>query len=223
MSVDDWYRNRAWNPDIEKAFFEKLSRTRSQRDQYLTIQAIELAPYQPHAALKLVDHYFETRKRDFDYLRALQARVLAYEALEDFVAVVDTYKEILAREAEFPNQRSRAFTELPYFVATEEVVEEYDFALDVLQNKKDDLTFPIDRFKWHASYALISSRRGDISAARSHAKQAIAAAEAKKAGFRYHQNLGLVSKEHKSVVKELIRLANERPLLAGSRLSPGIR
>jgi len=86
VSVDDWYRNEAWNPDIEKAFFEKLSRARSQRDQYLAIQAIELAPHLPHAALKLVDHYFETRKSDSDYLQVLLAKVFAYEALKDIIA-----------------------------------------------------------------------------------------------------------------------------------------
>jgi tetratricopeptide (TPR) repeat protein len=206
VSRNDWYRNKAWSPDIEKIFFEKLSRARSQRDQYLVIQALELARQQPLAALDLVDHYFETRKSNFHDLQALLAKVDAKQALRDKAAVVETYKKILAREAEHPNQKSDAHVAFPYFVATEEIKDEYDFALDVLENRKDHLTFPLDRFKWHASYALISTQLGDKSTAKDHAIEAVAAAEAKKSGFRYHQNLGLVGKEHRSVVKTLIHL-----------------
>ena len=97
----------------------------------------------------------------------------------------------------------------PYLVARDEIEDEYAFAVTVLEDRKDDVAFPLDRFMWHASYALISSKRGDQARTTNHAKQALVAAEAKKSGFRYHQNLGLVGKEHKPVVKTLMRLATD--------------
>ncbi len=209
MSRDDWFRNKTWNAGIEEVFFEKLARARTQRNQYPAIQAITLAPHHPQATIKLIDHYFETRKEDFHDVQTLLAKVDAHKSLNDRAAVVRTYKEILAREAEFPKHKTTAYVMFPYVVATEKIEDEYAFAIEVLDNRQDDVAFPLDRFMWHAAYALISSRRGDDSAARKHAQLATAAAEARKSGFRYHQNLGLVGKEHKPVVKELIRLATE--------------
>lgn len=209
MSRDDWFRNKTWNPRIEKAFFEKLSRARIHRDQYLAIQAIELAPREPKVALKLIDHYFETRKNDFNDARALLARVDAQMALNNEVETVSAYKELLKREAEFPNSTTDAYVDYPFLVATRELEDEYDSALEVLETRKDDLAFPIRRFKWHASCALILSHRGDEYEAKKHAKQAIEAAEARRSRFRYHRDLGLVGKEHKPVVKHLVRMATK--------------
>ena len=206
MARDDWYRNKVWNARIEKRFFEKLARARSQRDQYLAIQAITVAPRNPEAAIRLVDHYFETKKNDFHDVQALLAKVDAQKALGDVAGVIATYKEILAREDEFPTRKTRAYVGFPYLVATKKVEEEYDNAVAILEKRKDENTFPLDRFMWHASYALISSALGDQAAAKKNAIEAVAAAEAKKSGFRYHQNLGLVGKEHTPVLKTLISL-----------------
>ena len=136
MSRDDWFRNKTWNPRIEKAFFEKLSRARSQRDQYLAIQAIEIAPHRPQIALKLVDHYLETRKNDFDYVRVLMAKADAQMALNNEIEAISAYKEVLEREAEFPNRTTTAYVDYPYLVATRKLEDEYDSALDVLETRK---------------------------------------------------------------------------------------
>lgn len=209
MARDDWFRNKSWNGRIEKKFFEKLSRARSQRDQYLAIQAITVAPRNPEVAIRLVDHYFETRKDDFHDVRALLAKVDAQKKIGDMAGVVATYKEILAREAEFPWHKTTACVAFAYLVSTEKLEKEYDYAVAVLDESRDDIAFPLDRFMWHASYALISSARGQEAVAKGHAVKAVAAAEAKKSGFRYHQNLGLVGKEHRPVVKTLIHLASD--------------
>ena len=207
MASDDWFRNKTWSAQIEKRFFEKLARARTQRDQYLAIQAITVAPRKPKAAIRLVEHYFETRKNDFHDVQALLAKVDAQNTLGDKLGLVGTYKEILAREAEFPNHKTTANVDFPYFVATQKIEKEYEYAVSVLNERGDDVTFPLDRFKWQASYALISNIRGHRIAAKDHAIRAVAAAKAKESGFRYHQNLGLVGKKHKPVVKTLVRLA----------------
>ena len=55
MAATDWFRNTDWNAENEKAFFEKLARSRTQRDQYLVIQALTLSKSHPQAALQLID------------------------------------------------------------------------------------------------------------------------------------------------------------------------
>jgi len=173
---DDWFRNTTWNPGVEKAFFEKLARARTQRDQYLAIQAITLARHQPQAALQLVDHYFDTRNDEFHDVQALLAKVIAYETLDDRAEVIRAYNATMAREAEFPKHKTTAYVEFPYMVAGDGIEDEYTFALQILEERRDEPMFPLDRFMWHASYALISSRCGDRERAIEHAKLALAAA-----------------------------------------------
>ncbi len=207
MSHGDWYRNTEWNDEVEEAFFAKLARARSQRDQYLVIQALTIAPHRPDVALRLVDGYFERRKDDFDDMRALLARAEAYRHQGDIASAVKAYKAVLHREAEFPNRRTRTRLELPFLIACDELSAEYDFALSVLEKGLDIAAFPVDYFLWHASKALIASVQGRHSEAREAAVQALEAAQVRRSGFRYHQNLGLVGEQHQQTIKNLIRLA----------------
>ncbi len=62
-------------------------------------------------------------------------------------------------------------------------------------------------FFWRAANALIASEQGRKTDSSNHAKKAIDAAQVKKSGFRYHQNIGLVGKEHQGVMKKLLKLA----------------
>ena len=208
MSRDSWYRNEAWDPAIEAAFFEKLARARSQRDQYLVIQALTLSDKEPEVALRLVDTYFETKSGDFENMRALLARAQAYEKLDDLPRAIECYKDVLAREAEFPNHLSGTSLTLPYLIACREVTEEYDFAIELLRKSTDDLAFPIAHFHWHASLALILNDQGHREEAREHARSSVKIAKIRRSGFRYHQELGLVGEEQKNIVRKMHRLAN---------------
>ncbi len=207
MSREDWYRNTQWNDRIEESFFAKLSRARSQCDQYLVIQALTIAPHQPEVALRLIDHYFDIRKSDFDDVTALLARAEAYRSQNNTREAVRAYKDVLYREAEFPGHKTRTYLDLPYFIACQELSGEFEFAMSVLAEGLDSVTFPVDQFIWHASKALITSAQGDDPDAKGHARKALDAAQVRKSGFRYHQNIGLVGKEHQAVIKKLVRLA----------------
>ena len=59
--------------------------------------------------------------------------------------------------------------------------------------------FSLDKFKWHASFALINNDP-------EHAKLALDAAEVKRSGFKYHQDVGLVGDEHVNVIKVLCEI-----------------
>jgi len=199
MSAEDWYRNTKWNNSIKESFFEKLSRARSQRDQYLVLQALSLAETTPQACLDLVNHYFETRKDKYEDVRALLARVKAYEKLENIEETIAAYHAVLKREEEFPNHSTTSYIDFPYWVAVNRIEQEYDFALSTLSSNVERLTFPLDSFKWYAAKALIENRKD-------YAQKALEVAEVKKSGFRYHQNIGLVGKEHKSTIKFLFKI-----------------
>lgn len=206
MAMDDWYRNTNWNERIKDAFFARLSRSRSQRDQYLANQASYLAARVPEAALELVDTYFQTRTNDFHDVLALLARAQAYHAMDNLAETVQAYKEVLAREVEFPRHLTTTYLDLPYLIASKGVSSEYEFALSVLDTGLDRLMFPVDVFLWEASSALIAFDQGRMEVAVGHAKKALEVAEVKKSGFRYHQSVGLVGKEHQRVLKKLARM-----------------
>jgi tetratricopeptide (TPR) repeat protein len=208
VSSHDWYTNTSWNEEIERVFFEKLARAKSQRDQYLAIQAWTLASFDPDVALRLADHYFETRRDDFHDTRALNARADAYRTLGNVPDTVRAYKEILALEEEAPNPKTNSYVDFPYFVASESLTDEFDFALGVLEKRKADLRLPINRFLWHAAYALIQDHREEHALASEHARQALDASEVEDSGFRYLMNIGLVGDEHQPLKEKLAVLAS---------------
>jgi len=200
VSSDDWYRNKNWNASIEEHFYSKLKRARTQRDQYLVIQALTLADNHPEVSLRLVNEYFESRKDKFDDVRALLAKATAFRALNDLDGCISAFKEVLGREREFPNHQTGVYLDYPYLVATRKIENEYANALDVLNEHVDRLTFPLDHYKWHASKALISSDGSE-------AKKALEAAKVKRSGFRFHQDVGLVGKEHEKTIKHLCKIS----------------
>lgn len=116
MPSDDWYRNKNWNEKIESDFFAKLDRARSQRDQYLVIQALTLTKNHPDISIRLVGHYFETRTKDFDDVRALLAKAQAHLELGEIDSAMETFRAVLARETEFPKHQTTAYVDYPYIV-----------------------------------------------------------------------------------------------------------
>lgn len=196
MASEDWYRYENWNAETESHFYSKLKRARSQRDQYLVIQALTLTENHPEVSLRLVEEYFESKTGDFEDVRALLTKAQAYLALSDIENAIDSYKSILECERKFPSHQTTAYVDYPYLVATLEIESEYENAILVLAGGLDSLTFPLDYFKWRASKALIEQDGQE-------ARRALESAEVKKSGFRFHQNLGLVGKEHEKTIKRL--------------------
>ncbi|MBA6381275.1 hypothetical protein H4J75_19255 [Colwellia sp. BRX10-1] len=199
MSSDDWYRNNKWNDEIEALFYEKLKRARSQRDQYIIIQASHLSESFPLISLQLIDEYFEKRKDKFDDVRAYWAQSIAFMNLGDIDKAMEAYRAILKREEEFPNHQTTAYVDYPYIVATNAIESEYQNVLSVLTKHHSRLMFPLDKFKWHASFALINNDYEQ-------AVLALDVAKVKRSGFRFHQDVGLVGKEHVNVIKVLCKI-----------------
>lgn len=202
----DWFRQEKWNEKIEQEFLAKLARARTQRDQYLVIQALTISKSAPTVALRLVDLYFDTKKDSFEDIRALSAKADAYLALGQTELAIEAMKSILAIERARPNHKTTKYVDYPFLVATQHISSEYHDALAVLDERKSNLMFPLDKFKWHAAKSLIHHSLREHDDSKRHAALALEAAKAKLSGFRYHQDLGLVGEEHKNTVASLRKI-----------------
>jgi tetratricopeptide (TPR) repeat protein len=201
VGKDDWFRNSTWNPSIERAFEEKLSRAR-RKEQYIRIQACCLTKSHPEVALSLLDRFFAMPDQ-WDQAQAHVDRASALSALGRYDEAAAAYERALKREAEFPRLLTGAYIEFPTLVAERKLRQYYDRGLEVLRDYQKRVTFPSDRFKWHAASALILSEVGQDAAARENARFALEAALITNSGFRYHQEVGLVTSAHSPLIARL--------------------
>lgn len=171
--MTEWYRNKDWNEDIEEMFFDKLSRARSQRDQYIVIQALSLAESKPDVALKLIDHYWETRTDDFHDDRARLAVSNAQFASGGYEKALDNYLAILEGEDGERDLYVGSPIRFAFLAARYRSAKHYQSALDQLESVSVPGPEMIDaHFTYHAAIALILAETGtdparSLSSARS--------------------------------------------------------
>lgn len=202
---DDWYRNTTWNDAIEQSFNERLRRAR-RKEQYLRIQACTLARSHPKVALMLLDRYFAL-KDDFDHAQAFVDRATALSRLGRIDEAIESYNAALAREDEFPNLLTQAYLDLPLLIAIRNIRSQYGRAVQVLEEHRSRLMFPLDHFLWHAARALIAAEMNQLTTARTQAADALSAAAVEQSGFRYHPTVGLVTGKYDALVQKLKRIA----------------
>jgi hypothetical protein len=114
-----------------------------------------------------------------------------------------SYEAALAREVEFPNLQTQAYLDLPYLIATRGIREKYEDAMQLLERHKARLMFPVDYFRWHTAWALITAAGHDVGAAKAHARHALDAAAREQSGFRYHPAIGLVTEQYDHMLRKL--------------------
>ena len=108
-----------------------------------------------------------------------------------------------SRGKHYSRTQTTAYIELPTLIAERDLSKHYDRALEVLAEYSGRVIFPNDRFKWHASTALILHSRGQLPAAREHARSALEASALIDSGFRYHPTVGLVTKKDAPLLARL--------------------
>lgn len=199
--MDEWFRNTTWNTSVAHTFEEKLRRAR-RKEQYLRIQASTLAASHPQVALELLERYFALPDQ-FDHAQAYVDQAQALLVLNRVDEAIQSYEAALAREAVFPNLKTQAYLDLPFLIATQRIKERYEQAIQLLEVHEDRLTFPVDRFRWHAAHALIAADTGDRAAAKSYAERALQASGIEHSGFRYHPAVGLIADKYDEVIQSL--------------------
>lgn len=177
--MTEWYRNSDWNEEIEDKFFDKLSRARSQRDQYIVLQAIHLASAHPKVALRLIDFYFETRNDDFHDDRAQRAVATAHLALGGYEEALDNYLAILGGDDTKRDIFVGSPIEFAYLAARYKSEKHYSAALEQLSKTSPPEEQQFDpRFRYNAARALILKESGiDPAAAKREAQIALAIPE----------------------------------------------
>src|SRR5262252_2192070 len=142
LTTPEWFRNKRWSHEIEESFFTRLGRSRSQRDQYLVIQAGELVSSRPDVALRLIAVYFESRTNAFHDSRAWNIKASALRRLGDFEASIEAYRSTLGVEAAHPGVQTDARVEYPYLVALHRLQKHYSHALETIDANVGDIAFP---------------------------------------------------------------------------------
>jgi len=205
---DRWFRNEEWNSEIAEAFQQRLARAR-RKAQYLRIQAYYLIESHPKAALELLEQYFETGDQ-FEVNLAYLHKGAALTNLGDTAGAVIAYEDALAWESSRHSQKTWAYLDYPMLIVSRGLNHLFARAMQVLQEHEDRPVFPVEHFRAAALRAVLLGRSGQSEAARDFARAALAAASEQKSGFRYHQNVGLVSAADRELVEQVAAmLGNE--------------
>jgi tetratricopeptide (TPR) repeat protein len=202
--MSEWFRNEDWSPEIEEQFFRKLSRARSQKAQYLRIQACYLSKKKPEIALSLLDRYFELGDH-FGDAQAFVDQAHSFDALGDREQSAASFEKALLREQEFPNSLTQAGYEFPLFVAMHKMASKYGMAIEVTERYRAKAVFPVNLFCGFAASALISLELGSEREAADFARQALSAA-AMQSPFPRHSSIGLVDNKYDEVKAQLQKL-----------------
>ena len=205
MANSEWFRNTEWNDSIERAFFTKLARAR-RKAEYLRIQASILSQRHPNAALKLLEQYFSLGDPLFGAQAHLD-RASAFLSLGNMAEALQSFEEALATEARRPNVLTEAYVRYPFAVAVHGIKDRYERVSQILEDHRRRLTFPVERFRWHAARALIAADLGQTVEAGDHARKALAQAAADHSGFRHHPNIGLVGTAFQDLRERLERMS----------------
>jgi tetratricopeptide (TPR) repeat protein len=211
MGREDWYRNSTWSPEDQAAFHARLKRSRGSfhKSQYLRIQALYLAKAGNHlASLELLDQLLREHPDPSQLSTAYLQRAESLLALGRLEEAVVEFRNSLQAEKDHPGVQTGTWIEFPWHIAVMGLEHLYDEALSLIDRSRlgDGLIFPVLRFRYSASLALIAGARGERSAARMFAEEALKSANANHSGFRYHPDFGLVGEVDPQIWNRLVAL-----------------
>jgi hypothetical protein len=215
MAGDDWFRHTKWTPQVQEAFFKRLSRSRSPagKAQYLRIQASHLQHTKEKSlacvALRLLDEMLEKYPEPVQMAqgRLQQAQCLAF--LGDCEGAIDKFRMALVAERACPNVKTQTWLEFGWFVLERGRADLHDEILHVMTEFRRTIVFPVETFRFHGIQALILANRGRVRDAKEHARLAMEAAAKNTSDLRHHPTLGLVADLESPIAREIALLATD--------------
>jgi hypothetical protein len=215
MGDDEWFRHTTWTPQIQEAFFARLSRSRSsfQKAQHLRIQAFHLQetkdPLLVRVAIQLLGEMFSKYPESIQMAQGRHQQAQCLSLLGDVESAIDAFRMALAAEKTFPNVKTQAWLNFGWFVLERGRADLHDEVLHVLIEfeRRTAPMFPLETFRFHGIQALILANRGRAREAKEHARLAMEAATKNNSGFRYHPTVGLVSDLESPIARDIAVLA----------------
>lgn len=213
MAPKDWFRQTDWTPSAAAEFHANLARSRSQRSEYLRIQALTLADTRQlrnaAPAIELSKQFLAINKYRHNVAQAHAVMAQAFETLGDPREAVEEYRRAVVAERECPNSRGGYYIDFAWFVATHRLLDVYDEVIAALESdlQDRDLMFPVKRFRYFGAIAMMSDDRGDREHARRMAANALAAATIEQGPFDRYPGIGLMPNSVDDCYARVERLA----------------
>ena len=163
MGADDWYRMTDWTEEGAANFEKKIERARSQKAQYLTLQAYHLLDRRPDISLKLLDRAEEADVERYEGGRINNFRAEANLRLGNIEKVLSSYEDSM-REQRVPGAIvTSSALDYAFVVAYFRIADKYDVALDIVRNFPGS-PFPNSAAQALGAHAMILSERGEAGA-----------------------------------------------------------
>jgi tetratricopeptide (TPR) repeat protein len=208
---DSWFRKTSWSAADATEFERRLARSRTQKAQYLHIQAGHLAETGKARlaapAIELASRCLSEDRHRFFETSAHLTIAEANGTLGRRDEALKAYRAAVSAEAKTRGMRCCAYLSYAWFVVTHGLAAEFGNVLKAMESMEDgDLVFPIAQYKFFASLALISQELGDSDNAQRMARNALKA-ESSAAPFARHREVGIVKNIDKSIQKRIRQIA----------------
>lgn len=219
MSRSDWYTHSTWTNEDAEQFWSRLRRTRKPQmaAQYVRIQAQTLEQQGLFdEALMLLEYILANYPESFDLAQVHHQIASCCEKKGQVSAAVGHLRSALRIESQNPSYLTHAWLSLGRVAVEHGLRELYPEFLSIAEAKEAGqgglechLVFPIDRYEFFSILAIISRDKGDLRNARVHAISALAVADLKHSGFRYHAKIGLVRKTDTPLYRDVQKIAGQ--------------
>jgi hypothetical protein len=193
----DWYRRTTWSASDEQDFLARLKRAR-RKAQYLVLQASALIDTGDRklaaVGLQLIDRMLNEHPDAFFLSNAHLRRAEALVRLGRSEDAVFAFRDALAARRALPNVINYAYIEFAWTVARLGLRPSFDEVLAALEEfrQPDDLSFPVNAYRYAGALAFIMADRGDPTAARNQARLALKAIADETGPFSRHPDFGVV-------------------------------
>ena len=167
----EWYRNEDWSEAIAEDFERRLARSRSQKAQYLSLQAYHLLARHPDVARDLAQRAADLDD-EFETARALSFVALASLALGNVDGALDAYEAGLQYQIDHPGMWAVQPVDYAFVVGIFERADRLPAALPIVEELPDEGVFGPDP-QVSAAKALVFGLAGNDDEARRHAAQAL--------------------------------------------------